>query len=426
MKQHRQVAGRVKTLQVKREGRRWYVVVVTETETVLLPPAGRSVGVDVGVARFLTTSDGEIVANPRFLDAAQRRIVDLQRRKERARPGSGNRRRLRRALAKEWRRVRNQRRDFQRSPPRGSSDPGGGQGGAKGGREQGRVGADADEAPALLAEAAGGGAVAGQQAAGLAVAGGGGPDRVQRLQVARGGDVAGDAQVVAEVAGPDEQHVHAVDGGDGVGLGHGRGRLDLDHADHLAVGAVQRARVEAEAAGPVVGGHAAVAPGRVAKVPHGLGHLLFRSQPGQHDPGRAQVEHPAEPDAGVGLDPDHGGHAVGGRGQHGRADLLLAAAAVLQVEQDPVGPGGGADLGRHRRGHPEEGPDGRLPRGQPGPQPPGVQRRAGRDGADGRHPCHRWRASPCSYSARSSATPGVSDTSAGATSHQTPAPGRSA
>jgi putative transposase len=110
--QHRPVVGRVKTLQVKREGRRWYVVVVTETETVPLPPTGRSVGVDVGVARFLTTSDGEIVANPRFLDAAQRRIVDLQRRKERARPGSGNRRCLRRALAKEWRRVRNQRRDF--------------------------------------------------------------------------------------------------------------------------------------------------------------------------------------------------------------------------------------------------------------------------------------------------------------------------
>jgi putative transposase len=110
--QHRPVVGRVKTLQVKREGRRWYVVVVAQTETVPPPPTGRSVGVDVGVARFLTTSDGEIVANPRFLDAARQRIADLQRRKERARPGSGNRRRLRRALAKEWRRVRNQRCDF--------------------------------------------------------------------------------------------------------------------------------------------------------------------------------------------------------------------------------------------------------------------------------------------------------------------------
>ena len=77
-----------------------------------LASTGRAVGVDMGVARFLTTSDGEVVANPRFLKAAQERIADLQRRKQRARPGSGNRRRLRRALAKEWRKVRNRRRDF--------------------------------------------------------------------------------------------------------------------------------------------------------------------------------------------------------------------------------------------------------------------------------------------------------------------------
>jgi putative transposase len=110
--QHRPVVGRVKTLQLKREGRRWYVIVVIETEPVPLPSTGRSVGVDLGVARFLTTSDGEVVANPRFLDAARKRIADLQRRTARSRPGSGNRRRLQRALAKEWRKVRNQRRDF--------------------------------------------------------------------------------------------------------------------------------------------------------------------------------------------------------------------------------------------------------------------------------------------------------------------------
>jgi putative transposase len=120
--QHRPVLGRVRTLQLKREGRRWYVIVVTETGAVPLPSTGRSVGVDVGVARFLTTSDGEVVANPRFLDGAQERIADLQRRKQRARPGSGNRQRLRRALAKEWRKLRNQRRDFHHKTARGLVD----------------------------------------------------------------------------------------------------------------------------------------------------------------------------------------------------------------------------------------------------------------------------------------------------------------
>jgi len=64
------------------------------------------------VARFLTTSDGGIVANPRFLDIARTQIADLERRKARAKLGSGNRRRLRRQLARQWRQVRNQRRDF--------------------------------------------------------------------------------------------------------------------------------------------------------------------------------------------------------------------------------------------------------------------------------------------------------------------------
>jgi putative transposase len=68
--------------------------------------------VDVGVARFLTTSDGQVVDNPRFLVASAGLIANLERRKSRARPGSGNRKRIRRALAREWRKVRNRRRDF--------------------------------------------------------------------------------------------------------------------------------------------------------------------------------------------------------------------------------------------------------------------------------------------------------------------------
>jgi putative transposase len=120
--QHRAVRGTVKTLQLKREHRRWYVIVVAETEPAPLPATGREVGVDVGVARFLTASDGEIVANPRFLAAAQETIADLQRRQQRARHGSGNRKRIRRKLAREWRKIRNQRRDFHHKTARALVD----------------------------------------------------------------------------------------------------------------------------------------------------------------------------------------------------------------------------------------------------------------------------------------------------------------
>src|SRR6266536_2765172 len=87
VRQHRPVPGTVKTLQLKREGRRWYVVATAETQPVPLPPAGREIGVDVGVARFLTTSDGEVIGNPNFLTASAEVIADLRGRSQvRAQP----------------------------------------------------------------------------------------------------------------------------------------------------------------------------------------------------------------------------------------------------------------------------------------------------------------------------------------------------
>jgi putative transposase len=112
VKQHRPVRGTVKTIQLKREHRRWYIIVVADHEPTPLPETGRQVGIDVGVARFYTTSDGEIVDNPRFLEQAAEQITEVQRRKARCKRGSGNRRRARQALAKALRKVRNQRRDF--------------------------------------------------------------------------------------------------------------------------------------------------------------------------------------------------------------------------------------------------------------------------------------------------------------------------
>jgi putative transposase len=119
---HRPVRGTVKTVQLKREHRRWYVIVVAESEPVLRPATGREVGVDMGVARFLTTSDGEFIPNPGFLAASAAVITGLQRRKDRALPGSGNRKRLRRRLAREWRKLRNRRRDFHHKTARALMD----------------------------------------------------------------------------------------------------------------------------------------------------------------------------------------------------------------------------------------------------------------------------------------------------------------
>lgn len=78
--QHRPVRGRVKTISVKREGNRWYVVLsCDEVPAEPMPDTGAVVGIDMGISHFLTTSDGEHVVNPRFLEAAADDLAEAQR-----------------------------------------------------------------------------------------------------------------------------------------------------------------------------------------------------------------------------------------------------------------------------------------------------------------------------------------------------------
>ena len=78
--------------------------------------------------------------------------------------------------------------------------------------------------------------------------------------------------------------------------------------------------------------------------------LVRTVQPGQHDTGRALVKHAAEPNPLRRLDPDHGRHPVRAGRDDDRTDLLLAAGAVLEVEQYPVDAGCGTHFRRDRRG----------------------------------------------------------------------------
>ena len=110
---HRPVAGRVKTIQIKRQGRRWMLVLsCDDVPTNPLPATGRQAGIDVGIARFATTSDGEHVDNPRWGRAAADRLANAQQRLQRAKRRSKNRERKRETVAARHRKIANQRKDF--------------------------------------------------------------------------------------------------------------------------------------------------------------------------------------------------------------------------------------------------------------------------------------------------------------------------
>jgi len=93
------VVGRVKTVSVKREGRKWFVVLTAEREQPEpLAPTGGVVGIDLGIANFLADSNGGFVPNPRHgrtaaakLEAAQQALARFPRVRRDKRTGNHHR-----------------------------------------------------------------------------------------------------------------------------------------------------------------------------------------------------------------------------------------------------------------------------------------------------------------------------------------------
>lgn len=109
---HRAVKGRIKTITVKREGNRWYVVLsCDDVPAEPLEPTGAAVGIDMGIKSFLTTSDGKHLPNPHSLAAIADRLAEAQRVLSRKKRGSNRRRKAVRKVAALHGKVRRTRLD---------------------------------------------------------------------------------------------------------------------------------------------------------------------------------------------------------------------------------------------------------------------------------------------------------------------------
>ncbi len=115
--QHRPVQGRVKTISVKREGNRWYVILGCDgVPAEEMPPTGAIIGIDLGIVHFLTTSDGEHVANPGYLKAVAGEVAAAQQHlatfPKRTRQRTKAHRAAARKVARLYAKIRRQRLDF--------------------------------------------------------------------------------------------------------------------------------------------------------------------------------------------------------------------------------------------------------------------------------------------------------------------------
>jgi putative transposase len=109
---HRPVRGEIKTLRIRRQAGSWYACFNCDAQPEFLPSTGAEVGMDVGIASLLTTSDGEHTENPRWYRSEQASLRILQRRVARRKLGGANRRKAVRAVARQHEHVANRRTDF--------------------------------------------------------------------------------------------------------------------------------------------------------------------------------------------------------------------------------------------------------------------------------------------------------------------------
>ena len=89
---HRPVIGRVKTIQIRGQGRHLMLILSCDDVPLTpLPSTGRQIGVDVGIANFATTSDGDRLPNPRWARTSATRLATAQKRLAEKKRGSNNR-----------------------------------------------------------------------------------------------------------------------------------------------------------------------------------------------------------------------------------------------------------------------------------------------------------------------------------------------
>ena len=107
------VGGKQKSLHIIRRASGWYAQVLCERPKLTVKPVNnKTIGIDLGLAAFLTTSEGEKVENPRLLRKSAKKLKAAQRALSRKQKGSNRRKKAVTRVARLYERVVRQRKGF--------------------------------------------------------------------------------------------------------------------------------------------------------------------------------------------------------------------------------------------------------------------------------------------------------------------------
>ena len=110
---HRAIEGKIKTVRIYCRAGKWFAAFACEVaQPEPLPKTGESIGIDVGLHRLATLSNGERVENPRWYRRIVRKLRVIQRSIARKKLGGKNRRKAVRVLQRLMIHVANTRKDF--------------------------------------------------------------------------------------------------------------------------------------------------------------------------------------------------------------------------------------------------------------------------------------------------------------------------
>jgi putative transposase len=110
---HREIEGTIKTCRVTCKAGKWYVSFSCEVEKPEpLPKTDREIGIDLGLLRLATLSDGEPIDNPRWYRRIERQLRVIQRMIARRVLGGANRRKAVRRLQRLMIKMANARKDY--------------------------------------------------------------------------------------------------------------------------------------------------------------------------------------------------------------------------------------------------------------------------------------------------------------------------
>ena len=113
MKMHRPLGGRICHATVSRSVTgKYYVSILCEEEMRMPQKASGEVGIDLGIKELAVCSNGERIANPRFLEKGEKHLKYLQRQVSKKKRGSNRRKRANMRLSRHHEKVANRRRDY--------------------------------------------------------------------------------------------------------------------------------------------------------------------------------------------------------------------------------------------------------------------------------------------------------------------------